>query len=109
VYQEDALNTWDSGNGGKHHVRVYPYKNPDGSLDPHAYIVTTEEAPVSVGPDYNDVVYIVRNVVPAPERRGGALQLLNQDGVPSSDRMMFSVITTIAPCWGPLVVKDSGP
>ena len=29
VYQEDALNTWDS-NGAKHHVRVYPYKNPDG-------------------------------------------------------------------------------
>jgi len=106
VYQEDALNTWDS-NGAKHHVRVYPYKNPDGSIDPHAYIVTTEEAPVSVGPDYNDVVYVVRNVVPAGSG-GGALQLLNQDGVPSNDRMVFSVITTIAPCWGPLVVKDTG-
>ena len=69
--------------------------------------MTTEEAPVSVGPDYNDVVYVVRNVVPAGSG-GGALQLLNQDGVPSNDRMVFSVITTIAPCWGPLVVKDTG-
>ena len=115
VYQEDALNTWDTGAGGtKHHLRVYPYKNPDGSLDPHAYIVTTEEAPISAGPDYNDIVYVVRNVVPAGSGGGGgALQLINQDGQPSSDRMMFSVITTIAPCWSggpndPLTVKDSG-
>ena len=107
VYQEDTLNTWESGN--KHHIRVYPYKNPDGSLDPHAFVVATEEAPVSVGPDYNDVVYIVRNVVPAGTGGGGgALQLLNQDGQPAADRMVFSVITTIAPCWGPLSVKDTG-
>jgi hypothetical protein len=108
IYQEDALNTWDSGpGGGKHHMRVYPYRNPDGSQDPHAYIVTTEEAPFAVGPDYNDVVYIVRNAVPAGTA-GGALQLQNQDGEPSSNRMMFNVITTIAPCWGPLTVKDTG-
>jgi len=107
VYQEDALNTWDTGSNGHHHVRVYPYRNPDGSQDPHAYVVTTEEAPVAVGPDYNDVVYVVRNVVPAGSG-GGALQLQNLDGEPSSDRMFFNVITTIAPCWGPLTVKDSG-
>ena len=81
--------------------------DPDGSLDPHAYTVTTEEAPISVGPDYNDVVYVVRNVVPAGSG-GGALQLLNGDGEPSSDRMFFNVITTIATCWGPLTVKDTG-
>jgi len=110
IYQEDALNTWDSGNGGgKHHMRVYPYKNPDGSTDPHAFILTTEEAPFAVGPDFNDVVYVVRNVMPANGGGGGgALQLINGDGEPSSNRMMFSVITTIAPCWGPLAVKDSG-
>ena len=110
VHQEDALNTWDTGKDGtQHHMRVYPYKNPDGSLDPHAYIVTTEEAPISAGPDYNDVVYIVRNVVQAGSGGGGgALQLINQDGEPSSDRMMFSLISTIAPCWGPLSVKDTG-
>lgn len=108
IYQEDALNTWDTGQGGvQHHMRVYPYRNPDGSTDPHAYIVTTEEAPISVGPDYNDVVYVVRNAVPAGTA-GGALKLINQDGQPSADRMMFSVITTIASCWGPLTVKDSG-
>jgi len=106
VFQEDALNTWDSV---KHHLRVYPYKNPDGSPAANAYIVTTEEAPVSVGPDYNDVVYVVRNVKPpGSSGGGGALQLINRDGQPSADRMMFSVITTIAPCWGPLTVKDSG-
>ena len=108
VYLEDALNTWDTGNGGvQHHMRVYPYRNPDGSLDPHAYVLTTEEAPISAGPDYNDVVYLVRNVIPAGGA-GGALQLQNHDGQPSSDRMVFTIITTIAPCWGPLAVKDTG-
>ncbi|HZJ53283.1 MAG TPA: hypothetical protein VFD38_04030, partial [Myxococcaceae bacterium] len=91
-----------------HHMRVYPYKNPDGSLAPNAYIVTTEEAPISAGPDYNDIVYVVRNVKRPGSGGGGALQLINQDGQPASDRMMFNVITTIAPCWGPLTVKDSG-
>jgi hypothetical protein len=109
VYLEDALNTWDTGTGGtKHHMRVYPYKNPDGTADPHAFIVTTEEAPISAGPDYNDVVYVVRNVKPATSGGAGALQFLNGDGEPSSNRMMFNVITTIASCWGPLTVKDSG-
>jgi hypothetical protein len=108
IYQEDSLNTWDTKPGGvQHHMRVYPYRNPDGTQDPHAYIVTTEETFIAYGPDYNDVIYIVRNVVPAGSA-GGALQLINQDGQPSSDRMMFSVITTIASCWGPLTVKDSG-
>ena len=107
VYQEDALNTWESGS--KHHVRVYPYKTPDGSAVPHAYIVTTEEAPVSVGPDYNDIVYIVRNVVPAGSAGGGKLQIENHDGTTLlGDRMIFSRISSIAPCWGPLAVKDSG-
>ena len=108
VYQEDSLNGWDPGANGHHHVRVYPYKNPDGSLDPHAYVVATEEAPVAVGPDYNDVVYVVRNAVPAGSTGGGALQLQNLDGEPSSDRMFFNNISTIAACWGPLTVKDSG-
>src|SRR5262249_51136931 len=110
IYLEDALNTWDTGPGGiKHHMRVYPYKNPDGSVDAHAFIATTEEAPISVGPDYNDVVYVVRNVVRAGSGGGGgALQLLNQDGEPSSDRMIFSVLSPFPSCWGPLAAKDSG-
>jgi HYDIN/CFA65/VesB family protein len=108
IYQEDTLNTWDTGNGGvQHHMRVYPYRNPDGTQDPHAYILTTEEAPISAGPDYNDIVYVIRNVVPA-SGGGGALLIQNQDGEPANDRMIFSIITTIASCWGPLTVKDTG-
>jgi len=108
IYQEDALNTWDTKPGGvQHHMRVYPYRNPDGTQDPRAYIVTTEETFVAYGPDYNDVVYVVRNVVPAGSP-GGKLQIQNHDGEPASDRMMFTLITTIASCWGPLTVKDTG-
>ena len=47
------------------------------------------------------------NVTPAGTGGAVALQLTNQDGEPS-DRMIFNVISTIAPCWGPLTVKDTG-
>ena len=107
VYQEDALNTSNTGSGGvHHHMRVYPYRNPDGSLEPQAYIVTTEEAPISAGPDYNDIVYIVRNVSPAGGA-GGALQIQNLDAFPAVDFAVFSTITTITNCYTPLSVKDS--
>lgn len=36
------------------------------------------------------------------------LQLLNQDGEPSSYRMVFSLISPFPSCWGPLAFKDSG-
>ena len=88
-------------------MRVYPYRNPDGSLEPHAYIVTTEEAPISAGPDYNDIVYIVRNVSPAAGA-GGALHIQNLDAFPAHDFAVFSTITTITNCYTPLSVKDSG-
>jgi hypothetical protein len=38
------------------------------------------------------------NVKPAGSGAGVPLQLTNQDSAPSSDRMFFNVITTIAPC-----------
>src|SRR5215831_6991015 len=108
IYQEDRLNTWDTGNGGvQHHMRVYPYRNPDGTQDPHAYVLTTEEAPISAGPDYNDIVYVIRNVVPA-SGGGGALLLQNLDTFPAVDFAVFSNITTISNCYTPLSVKDSG-
>ena len=88
-------------------MRVYPYRNPDGSLEPHAYIVTTEEAPISAGPDYNDIVYVVRNVSPSPTA-GGALLIQNLDGFPAPDFAVFSTITTISNCYTPLSVKDTG-
>ena len=107
VYQEDRLNTWDTGQGGvQHHMRVYPYRNPDGSLEPHAYVVTTEEAPISAGPDYNDIVYVVRNVSPSPTA-GGALLIQNLDAFPAPDFAVFSTITTITNCYTPLTVKDT--
>jgi hypothetical protein len=75
VFQEDALNTWDTGGEAPH--AGLPVQEPRRLARPHAYIVTTEEAPFSVGPDYNDVVYVVRNVKPASSGGGGALQLIN--------------------------------
>jgi hypothetical protein len=59
VYSQDARNTFSGAL--PNHVRVYPLVR-DGAAVPHAYVVATEEH-IS-GFDYQDVVYVLRNVDP---------------------------------------------
>ena len=61
VFSEDALNTF--AGAIPHHVRVYPYREADGTPVANAYVVATEET--TSGFDYQDVVYVIRNVAPA--------------------------------------------
>lgn len=61
TYTEDALNTFP--NALPHHVRTFPLINPDGSAEPNAYVVATNE--FHLGDDFNDVVLVLRNVRPA--------------------------------------------
>ena len=64
TYTEDALNIFPRAL--PHHVRTYPYRNTDGSAEPDAYIVATNE--FHLGGDFNDVVVVVRNVQPVGGR-----------------------------------------
>ncbi len=59
VYSEDSLNTFTGAI--PHHVRVYPLIS-EGLAVPNTYIVATEEH--TSGYDYQDIVVIVRNVIP---------------------------------------------
>jgi glucose/arabinose dehydrogenase len=58
VYSEDALNTWDAG---KQKHLVYPLLDIAGAVVPNAYLVGTEEA---TNNDFQDYLYIIRNVKP---------------------------------------------
>jgi hypothetical protein len=109
VFQEDVFNTWDPPpQGVLHHMRVYPFKDPDGTLEPNAFVVVTEEADVKVGAvDYNDLIQIVRNVSPAPGMIG-SLRFDNLDVVPASDWMVFSTFGSIPACQQPLSEKNTG-
>ncbi|UYM04017.1 choice-of-anchor D domain-containing protein [Solicola gregarius] len=94
AYTEDALNTWDSTL--PHHVRVYPYKNSDGTVEPDTYVVATEEVPGS-NFDGQDIVLVVTNVEPyVPEASDAVLKTTNLDGVPYDDRLAFSRIQSPA-------------
>ncbi len=57
LYSEDNLNTFPGSI--PHHVRVYPYKDSNGVV-PNAYIIAFEEH--TSGFDYQDVVFVVKNV-----------------------------------------------
>lgn len=89
VYSENRLNTF--ADAIPHQVRAYPLKNSDGSVEPNAYVLATEE--FTQGFDYNDVVAIIRNVVPQNGGQSGGgigeLQVSNTLGLPSSDRLLL--------------------
>lgn len=60
LYSEDSLNIFKDSI--PHHVRVYPYIK-QGVREPDAYVVAFEED--TSGFDYQDILFIVRNVRPA--------------------------------------------
>ncbi|MEO6327581.1 MAG: DNRLRE domain-containing protein [Ginsengibacter sp.] len=61
LYSEDNLNTF--AGSVPHHVRVYTYRK-DGLIIPDSYLVTFEEN--TSGFDYQDIIFVVNNVKPAP-------------------------------------------
>lgn len=93
VYQEDALNTWESISANRRKVRVYPFKQPDGSVEKNAYLFAFEEFTQNY--DYQDFVGIIRNVKPAPS--GPELGVENLDGSPFFDRLVFNKILNLDP------------
>ncbi|QMW66608.1 choice-of-anchor D domain-containing protein [Mumia sp. ZJ1417] len=95
AYTEDALNTWDAAL--PHHIRVYPYKNADGTVEANAYVVATEEVPGSPF-DSQDIVLLVRNVKPyvPAEAEGAVLKAVNLDPVPFADQIAFNRLQTTA-------------
>ncbi|MEJ3403893.1 SGNH/GDSL hydrolase family protein [Rathayibacter sp. YIM 133350] len=96
VYSEDPFNrAFDAGT--PHHVRVYPMKEPDGTVDEHAYVVAFEEFPTTF--DSNDLVFVVDNVDPAEPVSGqfANMSVANPDPVPFADQLTMSKIQAPEP------------
>ncbi|MEO1652582.1 MAG: putative Ig domain-containing protein, partial [Bacteroidota bacterium] len=70
VFTEDELNTFNPDNN--HHVRIYPIPN-----EPNAYLIGVEE--FTRGYDFQDIVYVVRNVEPVD---GAVIALENMTKIP---------------------------
>ena len=82
VYSEDARNTFIKA-ANQRMFKVYPLINADGTREPNAYVIGNEEA---FNHDYQDAVYIIRNVTPAqvfpaaiPTAQVTGLVLVNAD------------------------------
>jgi hypothetical protein len=97
VFGEDFLNTF--AGALPHHVRVYPLKAAGGTVVADSYVVAFEET--TSGTDYQDIVFIVRNVQPVPAA-SPQLEVENTDGAPLRDRLVFSRIGsfTTPPTYG---------
>ncbi len=89
---EDAMNAWETPGPKQRKIRMYPLKNPDGSVVANAYVGAIEEfaGTVAAAYDQNDMVFIVRNV--KPTAIGPQFGLENADGVPNPDRLVFNRI-----------------
>jgi fibronectin type 3 domain-containing protein len=88
VASETFYNTWESNTSRQQKIRFFPLKNADGSTVPNAYVFALEEWTVEF--DSNDIVGIIRNVAPAAA--GAEVGLVNVDGVPFNDRLVFNRI-----------------
>jgi hypothetical protein len=62
-YQDDSLNNDQGSTLPVHRFRVYPAKNRSGQPLPNTYLLACEEANNS---DFQDYVFLISNVVPAP-------------------------------------------
>ena len=123
VYSENNLNTFLDAI--PHQVRTYPLKNPDGTVEPNAFVLATEE--FTQGFDYNDIVVILRNVTPTNDGGEGIpdLQVFNTLRLPDSERLVLHHIANTsgnlcgppeedpgcdrdAQRWADLEVRDTG-
>ena len=90
-YSEDALNTWDSTTG--RHFRFFPMENPDGSIVPNTFIMTSSEWNAPIGYDFTNIVAIVHNIKEAPSApTAPVIGLQNMNPLPGTSRMLFSTI-----------------
>lgn len=87
VYSENSLNTF--ADAIPYQVRAYPLKNPNGTIEPNAFVLATEE--FTQGFDYNDIVVILRNVTPTDDGGEGIpdLQVFNTLRLPDSERLVL--------------------
>src|SRR3954468_255004 len=101
-FSEDQLNTWEPKNSNRKKIRFYPMKNPDGTVEPNAYVFASEDF---TGPyDFQDGVGIIRNVQPATG--APSIGVVNQDGLPANDSLVMSRIS-ILDAIRPNVVRDT--
>jgi glucose/arabinose dehydrogenase len=63
IYSEPALNTWEPNADIRRKMRVFPLKDSAGNTVANSYVVAVEEFTLNPG-DFNDAVYILRNVRP---------------------------------------------
>jgi fibronectin type 3 domain-containing protein len=90
-YSEDQLNSWDTTNSRK--FRFFPMENPDGSVVPNTYIMTSTEWNAPIGYDFTNIVAVVSNVKAAPDAPSAPkLSLTNANAVPGSNTVVFNTI-----------------
>ncbi|MBJ7357901.1 malectin domain-containing carbohydrate-binding protein [Nocardioides sp.] len=97
AYSEDALNTWDPTN--KRKIRVYPMKNPDGSVVANTFIVAPEDVLSPV--DFQDAAFIVTNVKAPAVAGEGELRV-------TPGELVFSGVRGSTSAAQPLVVTNNG-
>ena len=98
TYSEDRLNTW-TGTAPRHKVRVYPMKRADGTVEPNAYLIAPEDVPTGV--DYQDAVFVARNVKPAATAGEGKISA-------SVPELVFSGVKGTTSAVQEVVVRNGG-
>ncbi len=98
-YTEDTLNTWDTTVPRK--FRFFPMEEPNGTVVPNTYIMTSTEWNAPAGYDFTNMVAIISNIKAAPGAPNGpVLGLENENAVAGSSTMVFNRISGTNPSVG---------
>ncbi|MDQ3534641.1 MAG: Ig-like domain-containing protein, partial [Bacteroidota bacterium] len=93
TYTEDFLNPGNGPNNGiKHLVRVYPLKDRQGKAISNSYLLGFEEA---MNGDYQDYVFIIKNVRPVPNAAPTLSSISNPAAIPSGSGQQTINLTGI--------------
>jgi glucose/arabinose dehydrogenase len=90
VFSEASLNTWEANPNERVKMKVYPLKDSAGNVVPNEFVVSLEEAVSEIPADFQDTVFIVRNVEPVTGA-GPEIGLETLDGSFAS-RLTMSII-----------------
>lgn len=95
VYSENALNkrmytTSNAASTSVVHMKFYPYKDSNGNTVANTYIVAEEEYNQDSVSDSQDLVFIVTNVKPAPDK--ATISIQNLTAYPSDDIATFNTL-----------------
>ena len=66
AFSQAEFNIFETNAAARRKARFYPLVSKDHSIVPNSYVVAFEDLTKAIGEDFQDGVFVIQNVMPAP-------------------------------------------